>query len=83
MFLGFIRRKFEQSNHKPPPQLPYRCGTMLLHSKPEQQPAIFQAWRRAEERYIAFVDAHPRPKREWVQTAAELRQMHEGEDSAE
>jgi hypothetical protein len=73
----FLRR---ESKDNVPPALPYRCGTMLLRSKPEQRKAIFEAWRRAEEQYVAWVEAHPRPKREWVEIAAQLRQMHQGND---
>ena len=51
------------------PQLPYRCGTMLLQTPADRRPAIFDAWQRAEEDYIALVDAHPRPRPEWVEIA--------------
>ena len=76
MISRLVNFLFRRSEDDLPPHLPYRCGTILLDCKPEQRKSIFEAWKRAELEYVAWVDAHRRPRREWVEIAAELRQQH-------
>jgi hypothetical protein len=82
MILRLFRSLFRRSKEDVPPRLPYRCGTMFLSSTAEQRKTVFEAWQREERHYIAWVEGHPRPRPEWVEIAAELRQAHESEDTA-
>jgi hypothetical protein len=56
-----------------PPSLPYRCGTMLMRCTPEGMKRVCQGWQEEEERFIAWVAAHPVPRREWLETVERLR----------
>ena len=56
-----------------PPRLPTRSGTMLFRGSEDAQMATVAAWAAAEERYCAWVDAHPNPKPEWVAKAESIR----------
>lgn len=51
----------------PPPDLPYRCGTILRQLDPEKRARVHEAWDRAEDQYVDWVLSHPNPKREWLQ----------------
>jgi hypothetical protein len=56
-----------------PPPVPFRCGTMLLDADLEARSAILRAWQEADDRYIAWVNAHPLPKAGWLEEADRLR----------
>lgn len=56
-----------------PPRRYYRCGTMYLRSSPEGQRRLAQAWREEDARFVAWVEAHPHPKAEWLDEAQRVR----------
>lgn len=56
-----------------PPKRYYRCGTMWMRLSPEDQKLMSQRWREEDEQFIAWVEAHPRPKKEWVEQARRIR----------
>jgi hypothetical protein len=58
-----------------PPALPFRCGTMLLEADPEAARRIGATWNEAEDHYIAWVMAHPRPRSSWLETVNRLRRF--------
>jgi hypothetical protein len=46
---------------------------MLLDADLEARSAILRAWQEADDRYIAWVNAHPLPKAGWLEEADRLR----------
>ena len=82
VFSLFARRaaqRKEDARLNTPPRLPTRCGTTLFKGSAEAQMATVAAWRKAEERYCAWVDAHPSPKPEWVEKEEFIRDRHQYE----
>lgn len=49
-----------------PPPLPYRCGTMLMECSPEVAARLRRGWQEDEDRFVAWVAAHPAPRQEWL-----------------
>ena len=58
-----------------PPYLPRRCFTMMNALSPEDRAKASAAFREREDEYIAWVNAHPAPRPEWVAT---VRRIEEG-----
>jgi hypothetical protein len=56
-----------------PPSLPYRCGTMLMRCSLEGMERVARSWDEDEERFIAWVAAHPTPRAEWLEDVERLR----------
>ena len=65
-----------------PPSLPFRCGTMLLRMDLEGAKRVTSIWREDENRFIAWVAAHPAPRRQWLETVERLRQRGAGGSKA-
>jgi hypothetical protein len=76
--LRFASRLRTIENAAGPPDLPFRCGTMLLDTEPETVRRIISAWEEAEERYTAWVMAHPAPESDWLETVVRLRKRRLG-----
>jgi hypothetical protein len=57
----------------PPPRRYFRCGTPLILAEPEARERILRQWREEDEHYVAWVEAHPRPKKEWLERARRIR----------
>jgi len=56
-----------------PPKRYYRCGTMMMRLSPDQQKLLCQQWHEEDEQFIAWVEAHPRPKKEWLEKVHRIR----------
>lgn len=79
MIWRLVERIFGPRRGNIPPRLPSRCAIPLLESEDaEALRGAVDAWRRDEERYVSWVDAHPRPRSEWLKMADRLRRMHRG-----
>lgn len=50
----------------PPPKRYFRCGTPLIGAPPDVCERILRQWREEDARYVTWVLAHPRPKKEWL-----------------
>ena len=57
----------------PPPEQYFRCGWAYLQCSAEGQKRLAEQWDEEDERYAAWVEAHPRPKMEWVEQARRIR----------
>ena len=57
----------------PPPKRYFRCGTPLIGAPPDVCERIEQRWREEDAHYVAWVDAHPRPKKEWLEIVRGIR----------
>jgi len=61
-----------------PPRLVPRLAVLLvwLIGHPAILQSALEAWRRAEERFIEWVEAHPNPKARWLRKADALKTLH-------
>jgi hypothetical protein len=71
--LFWLRIEAPQKRIDAPPKRYYRCGTMLMRSSPEGQKRIIQRWQEEDDRFVAWVEAHPRPKKEWLEVVHDIR----------
>jgi hypothetical protein len=73
-----LRRLWLWLRIEKPPKQYFRCGTPLLWGPPEAARLLEQRWREEDEKYAAWVEAHPRPKEEWLDQARRIRRMAVG-----
>ena len=58
-----------------PPPLGTRCATPYFGDDGVCRipPGTVDAWRRHEEKYVAWIEAHPSPEQEWLETAERVK----------